>query len=97
MYAILEGLVIMMTEIFWPETEIDVVRNFNSQVYNEDISQYGDHTLKVDTTTKSTDDCIIIDNTFNTEQHRLKNINHKRRFQTVKPQDSLTRKIHILN
>jgi len=92
MFTVLEAITLLLTDIFWPETEIDIVRSFNTTTYNEDIFSYGNHQLYVDTkdSRKKTDSIepIIIDNTFTTTFKKPKPLNHKRRFQTLKP-DSL--------
>ena len=47
-YTVFECLTLMITEIFWPETEIDIARSFSSKEYNNNIKAYGDHELYVD-------------------------------------------------
>ena len=48
LYAVFEVITLMITETLWPENEIDMVRSFSSNDYNQNISEYGDHELYVD-------------------------------------------------
>jgi phosphatidylinositol glycan class A protein len=48
LYCIFESITMMLTEILWPESSIDIARSFSSPVYNQDIKAYGDHKLYVD-------------------------------------------------
>lgn len=33
-FTILEALTLFITELFWPEADIDIARNFDSQTYS---------------------------------------------------------------
>jgi len=60
-------------------------------MYNQEIHSWGDHTLTADikdkrSLTKSPEP-LIIDSTYSASTHRLRNIDHKRRFITVKPEN----------
>jgi hypothetical protein len=92
-FFIFEAIVIMLTDTFWPEEDIDIVRSFDSKMYNEDVHSFGNHTLTVDIkdkrSQKQLEENIVIDNTFSTSTHRLRVTDHKRRFQTVKPETQI--------
>lgn len=47
-YTIIEAIALFLTETFIPEHEIDIARSFSSPLYNQDILEFGDHELYVD-------------------------------------------------
>jgi len=47
-YMILEAIVIFVSDLVYPETDIDVVKTFDSVQYNKNIKEVGDHKFHVD-------------------------------------------------
>ena len=43
LFTLMEVITIFFTELFWPETNIDVSRSFNATQYNENITKVGSH------------------------------------------------------
>jgi len=48
-YTILEALSLFVTEKLFPENDIDISRNFNTQTYNVSPQEYGSHEVYVNT------------------------------------------------
>ena len=48
LYQVIEFLVLWFIEWFYPEGEIDIVRNFNTEMYAVNPHKFGDHELRVD-------------------------------------------------
>ena len=46
-YTIIEALTLMIVEIMYPESEIDIARNFSSETYNTSPQLFGDHEFYV--------------------------------------------------
>lgn len=49
-FTMIEAIVLVLTEVFWPESEIDVARNFDTPGYNLDPQSFGSHDFKVSAT-----------------------------------------------
>ena len=49
-YTILEAIVLCLTEILLPESEIDICRSFESKIYNKNPTSFGNHVFVVDAT-----------------------------------------------
>ena len=47
-YLVMEAICIFIVDIFYPESDIDVCKSFNTFQYNEKVSEFGDHQLYVD-------------------------------------------------
>jgi hypothetical protein len=47
-YTVLEAVVLFVTELLWPASEVDIARCFDSPTYNEAPAAYGQHDLVVD-------------------------------------------------
>lgn len=53
LYTIIEAICLFLTEIFFPENEIDIARTFNSKMYNSfGNKNFGDHKFYVNTQDK---------------------------------------------
>ena len=91
LYTVLEAITLMITEVLWPETEIDVARSFSSKEYNNNIKEFGDHELYVDAKDKrqkKVSEPIKITSDFSTNP-MAKRFNIKNRFDTLKPDSTL--------
>lgn len=49
LFTIIEAITLCITEKFFPESNIDIARNFDSKTYNQCPKSYGDHEVFVDT------------------------------------------------
>ena len=49
LFTILEAITLCITEKLFPESEIDIARNFDSNRYNKDQELYGEHEVYVNT------------------------------------------------
>jgi hypothetical protein len=47
LYQMIEFILIFLLNIIYPEEEIDIVRNFNSQQYLVNPHKYGDHEFRI--------------------------------------------------
>lgn len=48
-FTIMEAITLCLTEMFIPESEIDIARNFDTQTYNISPKSYGNHKVYVNT------------------------------------------------
>lgn len=87
LFHIMELMIIFLTETFWPEEDIDIIRSFNSEMYSEDMHKFGEHHFYVDSKDPRNllkpQETIIIDRSYSVETHRISTVNHKRRFETL--------------
>ena len=42
-YTVIEGIILVLADIFLPEDQIDIARAFTNEEYNESPLQFGDH------------------------------------------------------
>lgn len=49
LFTIIEAITLCITEKLFPESNIDIARNFDSNTYNKDQEQYGEHEVYVNT------------------------------------------------
>jgi len=85
-YTIIEGIVIMLADIFLPEQDIDITRSFDQTNYNIDPLAFGNHELYVDPSdlrdkNKKPEQIIIDQNFKNTKLPGKRN--HKNRYRTI--------------
>lgn len=43
LYCIFETIILMLTETFLPEQDIDIVNSFDTSEYSKDMHAFGDH------------------------------------------------------
>lgn len=91
MFLIFEFIVMVLTDIFWPEQDIDIARHFDTPDYTEQMQDFGDHEFFVDNkdsrSTKQPKEIVTFDCSYSVEQDRISNIMRGRRFCTVSPNE----------
>lgn len=86
LFTVIEMISLLLTELYWPETSIDIVRPFETSIYSDNMREYGDHELYVDSrdVRNKKIENRVIDSSFKSEAE-AKRFSRKNRFQTVKP------------
>lgn len=89
MYTILEAITLILTEILFPVSNIDVARTFNTEKYNQNLPRYGDHELYVDNTDsrQKKAENRTIDQDYESVPV-IKPFKRQARYQTVRPLES---------
>lgn len=89
MFLIFEFIVLVLTDIFWPEEDIDIARSFDTPHYTDDMQDFEDHEFYVNNkdvrNTRKPNDVVTIDCNYSVEQDRIPCISKGRRFETVPP------------
>jgi len=85
-FSIMEFVTLMVLDIFWPESEIDIVRPMEHQDYSTDPHSFGEHHFFVSNKDERNllvqTDTVKIDCTYTATRDRIEIVNHKRRFIT---------------
>ena len=79
-YTIIEALTLMIVEIMYPESEIDIARNFSSETYNTSPQLFGDHEFYV--------------NNKDIRQKSKKNLQINTKFENLKEKEKPIKRVH---
>lgn len=94
MFLIFEFIVLVLTDIFWPEENIDIARSFDTPEYTDDMHMYGDHEFYVNNkdtrSTRKPREIVTIDCHYSVEQDRIASMKKGRRFETLPPTHRMT-------